>query len=223
MTDCALSERSLISVLRFLRGEGAGGVSLRGGKVGGSFSWGWEREMVSDTSAWPSWEGLGSLGLGSLGLGVAVRAASLPGSRMGFMAGLGGNGPIGRSGSSGFSVRWKSVVTRVGRLVSGENYRFEIFSKCMLSYCEQMIYWYVSFFDHVILNQNVIIFEIFSLMMYARFLLLEARPAFFYVHHRGKDLSILSFHRNLCLSMMKLNEAGWFLSYLMRWTLCGVS
>lgn len=54
---------------------------------------------------------------------VAVRAASLPGSRMGFMAGLGGNGPIGRSGSSGLSVRWKSVtlwVTRVGRLVSDE-------------------------------------------------------------------------------------------------------
>ncbi len=71
--------------------------------------------------------------LGNLVLGVAVRAASLPGSRMGFMAGLGGNGPIGRSGSSGFSVRWKSVVTRVGRLVSGENYRFEIFSKCMFS------------------------------------------------------------------------------------------
>lgn len=56
-------------------------------------------------------------------MAVAVRAVSLVGNKMGFMVGLGGNGPIGRSGSCGLSVRWKSVtlwVTRVGRLVSDE-------------------------------------------------------------------------------------------------------
>lgn len=41
VTDCALSARSRISVLRILRGEGAGGVSLRGDGVGGSFSFSW--------------------------------------------------------------------------------------------------------------------------------------------------------------------------------------
>lgn len=105
-----------MSVLRILRGEGAGGMSLRGDWLGGSYSWGWESEMVSGSSSWE--------GLGSLGVGVVVRAVSLAGSRMGFRSGLGGSGPIGRSGGTGLSGRWKSWalwLTRVGRLVSGEN------------------------------------------------------------------------------------------------------